>query len=267
MLKIYTILVFIILIIVLIVLTQYIKYHFVNYNKNVYKWHCDNIYPFHTKLTKKETIYIEKCIDLSWWELLRPFYMRKDPFIKRLSYFTYSHRVVNEKVNSSRIAYGSVINPSIVYEFSKEILNERGIKSEIVPNNNIIFGGLGWDFEEKHFKTYFRFKNFKNLSLKYQKLMGNMENKCNDGIISITYDTTGIVLEIKVYCYSKNENIAELKSKFRHDIQKDCNGLEKWNLNTNGNNILELYKKSGYKLDTITYKDKNNYTVYFPQIG
>ena len=72
--------------------------------------------------TKKEITYIEKCIDLSWWELLRPFYIRKDPFIKRLSYFTYSHRVVNGKINSSRIAYGSVINPDIVYDFAKEII-------------------------------------------------------------------------------------------------------------------------------------------------
>jgi hypothetical protein len=252
MLKISVIIFFITLIIVLI-LTR-IQHRFVNYNKNVYKWHCDNLYPFHTKLTIKESAYIEKCIDLSWWELLRPFYLRKDPFIKRLSYFTYSHRVIRGKVNSSRIAYGSVINPDIAYELAKEILNERGIKSEILTDNNIIFGGLGWDFEEGHFKTYSRFKNFKNLSSNYQKLLGNMQNKCKYGIISITYDTNGNILERKVYCYSKKDNIAELRSEFRHDIQRDCNGQEKWNLNTTGNSILELYRKSGYKLDTITYK-------------
>ena len=265
MLKISVIICFITLIIVFI-LTR-IQHRFVNYNKNVYKWHCDNLYPFNTKLTIKESAYIEKCIDLSWWELLRPFYLRKDQFIKRLSYFTYSHRVVRGKVNSSRIAYGSVINPDIAYELAKEILNERGIKSEILTDNNIIFGGLGWDFEEGHFKTYFRFKNFKNLSSNYQKLLGNMQNKCKDGIISISYDTNGNILERKVYCYSKKDNIAELRSEFRNDIQQDCNGQEKWNLNTTGNSILELYRKSGYKLDTITYKDKQNYTMYFPQIG
>ena len=259
--------VIIISILLLILILIVIKYIFIYYNKTVYTWHCVNIYPFHKKLTKKEITYIEKCIDLSWWELLRPFYIRKDPFIKRLSYFTYSHRVVNGKINSSRIAYGSVINPDIVYDFAKEILKERGIKSEIHPDNNIIFGGLGWDFEEGHFKTYFRFKNFKNISSNYQKLLENMENKCKDGIISITYGINGNILERKVYCYHENESIAELKSEFRQDIQKDCNSQEKWNLNTTGNNILELYKKSRYNLDTITYKDRINYTMYFPRIG
>ena len=94
-----------------------------------------------------------------------------------------------------------------------------------------------------------------------------MENKCKDGIISITYGINGNILERKVYCYHENESIAELKSEFRQDIQKDCNSQEKWNLNTTGNNILELYKKSRYNLDTITYKDRINYTMYFPRIG
>ena len=44
------------LIIFILIIFILVKYRFVYNNKKVYKWHCDNIYPFHKKLTKNESI-------------------------------------------------------------------------------------------------------------------------------------------------------------------------------------------------------------------
>jgi hypothetical protein len=227
---------------------------------------------------------------MSYWELLRPFYAIFDPFIKRLSYFTYSHRIINGNLNSSRVAYGSVINPEKSYQNAQPILKERNIKCEIISDKNTIFGGLGWDIDRGHFKVYFRFLDFKTLDPIYRKLQPNMNSNCNSdeakassphqegsfasffydsGIISITYDNNGNVLERKLYCYPKDTMVAELKSKLREDTQQDCKGDEAWEtkLNRTGKNVLKLYNKSGYKLDAITFKDRMNYTMYFPFIG
>jgi hypothetical protein len=127
---------------------------FVQNNVKIYKWHCENIYPFNKKLTDIEQKYIKKCIEISYWEIFRPFYFFSDPFIKRLSYFTYSHKSEKNNINSSRLAYGSVICPNSIYMYAKEVLKERKIKCEIEPNDNYIFGGLGWDIQSGYFKIY-----------------------------------------------------------------------------------------------------------------
>jgi hypothetical protein len=244
---------------------------FVKNNIKVYEWHCKNIYPFNKKLTDIEQEYIKKCIEISYCEIFRPFYFYNDPFIKRLSYFTYSHKSENNNINSSRLAYGSVIYPNSVYIYAKEVLKERKIKCEIEPNNNYIFGGLGWDIQNGHFKIYFRFINHKNLSPEYKKLLPvNLKNIWDSGLLSITYDINGNIVEKKIYSYSKDEMVAELKSDKRHDVQKESrNENNKWEtkLSNGGCKILKMYEKNGYKLDTITFKNKMNYTLYFPMIG
>ena len=95
---------------------------YIKNNINIYNWHCKNIYPFNKKLTDIEQKYIKKCIEVSYCELFRPFYIINDPFIKRLSYFTYSHKVINNSINSSRIAYGTTIRPKSMYFYAKKVL-------------------------------------------------------------------------------------------------------------------------------------------------
>ena len=261
---------YVIIFIVFIFLISFLvsKHRFVNFNKDVYKWHCQNVYPFHKKLTKIENDYIKKCIQLSHWELLRPFYCIPDSFIKRLSYFTYSHRVINGALNSSRVAYGSVIQPQKAYKYALKVLKERNIKCELFPDNNLDFGGLGWDIKNNHFKGYFRFHTFKQLSETYKKLLPHMNNNNVSGLLSITY-VGGKIVERKIYCYPKNEMVAKLKSQSREEIQQDCDKKMKWEnkLDITGKNIVRKYKSNNYELDAITYKDKNNYTIYFPMIG
>lgn len=258
---------------ILFVLVVFAKHRFVRYNQKIFDWHCKNIYPFHNKLSKLELMYIKKCIQHSYWELLRPFYCLFDPIIKRFSYFTYSHRSINQVINSSRIAYGAVINPSNIYPFALHIFKEKNINiaTEIEPNSNINFYGLGWDIVRGHFKVYFRFFDYQFLEPLYKKLLpvdSEMKNNCESGLLSITYDRNGNVFERKMYTYPKNTRIAKLKSNKREDIQRDCFSNSKWKrkLDDNGNKIMDLYEKDGYRLDTITYKDKYNYTMYFPKV-
>lgn len=253
----------------LFIIKVIIKYEFVNYNKNVYKWHCDHIYPFHEKLSDVEQNYIHNCINLSYWELLRPLYVIFDPFIVRLSYFTYSHRVKNGKANSSRIAYGAAIKHKKAYENAIPVLAERRIVCEIIPDKNIHFGGLGWDIENGYFKIYFRFFNYERLSTSYKKLLSDMKDNCKSGLLSITYDKDGFVFERKIYCYPKSKKVANLKSETRNDIQQDCHNNMNWRIKVcdTGKKILDIYENDKYTLDAITYKDNLNYTMYFPKVG
>ena len=242
----YYILYLILLIIFIIyVIFVIVTYFFVDYNKKIYEWHCKHIYPFDKKLTSIENEYIMKCINISYLELLRPLYYNS--FLLKLSYFTFSHKY-NKSMNSSRIAYGSMIFPDLIYEDAKKVLVERNIICEIEPNKNIKFGGLGWDIENEYFKIYFRFIHYTQLSLEYQKLISDFKNIWDSGLISLTYH---------------NGNI-------RSDIQLDVRhnrDIWKTKLNTEGVNLLTMYEKNGFKLDTITFKDSNDYSLYFPMMG
>lgn len=249
-------------------LLYYIKYRFVQYNKKLFEWHCKNIYPFHQKLTSTEILYIQKCIQYSYWELLQPFYKIFNPIIKRLNYFAYSHRSTNKMINSSRIAYGSVINSDNVYPYALEVLREKNIKEDLFPSHNIKFYRLGWDLARGHFKIYFLFNHFKYLHPTYKKLLPNMNGKYNNGLISITYDKNQNIYERKLYSYFKNKKFIEIKSEKNEEIQRECSGSEIWKkrLNGDGKTILDIYEKGNYKLNTIVFEDKNNYKMYFPKM-
>jgi len=198
---------------------------------------------------------------ISFLELLRPFFLLIDPIIKRYSFYTYSHKVENTKVNSSRIAYGSVIAPSIVYPYALKVLKERHLDCEIEPNKNIYFYGLGWDIEQNHFKIYFRYKNKYILPDTFKKYI--TENSSKEGLLSITYKNK-IVIERKVYSYMFDKKNTLLSSNKRKEYQTDCNRYTNHNLNVTGEEICKKYKEKNIVIDTINYQDKNNYTMYFP---
>jgi hypothetical protein len=116
-----------------------------------------------------------------------------------------------------------------------------------------------------------KYINHNILSPEYKKLLPfNLKKIWESGLLSITYDINGNILEKKIYSYPKDEMVAELKSDKRYDIQKESrNENNKWEtkLSDDGCKILKMYEKSGYKLDTITFKNKMNYTLYFPMLG
>jgi hypothetical protein len=238
--------------------------------KDFYKWHCENIYPFHERLTQKEQDYIYNCISLSWYECFNFFYILFDEMILDLSFFSYSHRVKNTKVNSSRIYYGSLAAPQQAFIYAQSVIKERKIKLPFLPQGNYSFGGLGWDCQENHFKVYYRFFDKTKLPDSYQKLILPGEYY-PQGIISWTFNKKGNLLEKKVYCYPKKENCKKtyLFSKKRFQIQKDCKYQENINqdtdrLNETGKLICAKYGEKGIFLDTFTFENENDFTLYFP---
>jgi hypothetical protein len=224
---------------------------YINYNKRIYKWHNKNIYPFDKKLTDIEKRYINMCINISFLELLRP--LTFNSLLKRLSYYTYSNEIKNNNVNSSRLAYGSVMFPSFIYKYAMEVLKERNIE---ISMDNEIFGGLGWDIDNDIFKIYYIFKDYR----KYTDI--KKDNILKGGIISFSYKNNKFY-EKKIYLYSVDGITTYLISDKRKEIQRDVY-KNKNDISNIGKEVISKYEKSGYKLDTINYRDKNNYVLYFP---
>jgi hypothetical protein len=240
------------------------------YQQHLYEWHCQNIYPFDKRLSETEQQYVHNCISLSWWEGLRPFFILWDEMVPRLSFFNYSQKVDGDKVNKSRISYGSTVRPDAAYVYAKPVLEERGVELPIPPTGTFAFGGLGWDIEENQFKVYYRFHDFSKMPKKYQLLAKVKKNTdyAPQGILSWTFDDQGNISETKVYRYPTNELEAHLFSEKRKDIQVDCKKDSSWKdkINEKGLEILGKYGDSNHFLDTISIKDKDHFTLYFPLV-
>jgi len=239
-----------------------------NYQKEIFRWHCEKVYPFDKKMSKKELKYVQDCIEISWWECLRPLFLFWDEMLPRLSFFCYSQRVDGDKMNKSRMAYGSLMRPGATYEFAKPVLEERKIQLPLQPGGNLAFGGLGWDIEEGHLKVYYRFHDFQKLPEVYKKLMtdGGTDTCAPQGILSWTFQGSALI-ETKVYRYPSSEKEAHLYSATRKDVQTDCSMDDTWQdkVNEKGQEIIALYGEKKLYLDTITVKDKDHFTLYFPQ--
>lgn len=237
------------------------------YQEDLFRWHCQEIYPFDKRLSKTELKYIRNCISISWWESFRLFFVLWDPIIPRLSFFTYSQRVQKNKVNKSRVAYGSTVRPALAYRYALKVLEERCIQPPLQPDDNLIFYGLGWDIEEGHLKLYYRFLDFDILNDEYKKLERKGSAKYSrSGLLSWTFDSNNKVLETKLYRYPLDELEAHMFSSIRADRQVDCKKDSSWKdkINEIGQKIVAKYGEGNYLLDTITIKDKDHFTLYFP---
>jgi hypothetical protein len=265
------------------------------YQKKVFAWHCQEIYPFDKFLSGKEMEYVTRCIDISWWEIFRIFYLLNDPIVPRLSFFSFSQKIKNQTVNQSRMAYGSTVRPDLIEKEALSVMNERNIKPPFYrEDKNIMFYGLGWDFKKKHFKIYCRFKDFDLLEKKYRDLVpssinqnqnqnqnqnkkqceGETEGYLRSGLVSWTYYfPSGKMIETKIYRYSKNGKETDLYSDQRKEKQIDCfygnvkKNQKNWSkrVNSTGKNIISKYQENGYLLDTIAFKNKNEFSLYFPK--
>ena len=211
---------------------------FINYQYTTYIFYNTHIFPFYKYLSSYEKTYISECLKYSIFELFRPFCQS---FYHRLSFFSYSIKCSNNYINTSRLSYGSVIVPGLIYPSAKIVLNSRNIAEPIMIDDNVSFGGLGWDLYENIFKIYYRFNNYDNLpwiikkmfnsiidnygqqtDLKSNQNMNNTNNMNNmsslklqysnlknpitfleQGLISWSYKNN-ILFEIKLYQYDKN---------------------------------------------------------------
>lgn len=248
---------------------------FERFHRFFFTWHCRNYFNFRQAMSDTEWAYIETCFDLAaeeenhdWGE--GPHY----------SYYTYSHRVRGESVNSSRLAYGSVARPEALLRLVEQILEQRKIELDpyFFEDDNSTFYLLGWDFEAEHFKVYFRIENLSKLPQKdLKKLLKKcQEERYDEGLVSFTYvpegDEGSKLHESKVYVYLKSKNLPPGAYAEAHMIT-DQRGVvpqydvsEDWRdrLNSTGQHLLDRYEALRQRLDTIAYKDKDNFTIYFP---
>lgn len=259
-----------VIVLALIVLPSYLWVRrLVRYQQDLFTWHCQEIYPFHERLSTTELEYIEGCIRHSYWEVLRTPFSLWDPLLSKLSFFSYSQRIAKNKVNKSRIAYGATILPSQVYPLALKVINERGLKPPKL-NDDITFYGLGWDIEEGHLKVYYRFNDIRKIPDEFQLLTKTSTDEYLDqGLISWIYSKDNTILERRIYRYPKSGEEAHLISDRRMDRQVDSKVDDKWKdqINQEGRDILALYGRHNHLLDTITMKDKDHFTLYFPTIS
>jgi len=268
-----------------------------SYHQELFQWHCDTFFPFDQHLSEAEMRYLHTCFRLPSGYLEIP-----ESGYDGYSYYTYSHRIVGDKVNSSRFAYGSVLKSNKALKAALPIFKEKGISIDpyFLEDENSKFYGLGWDILEGHLKVYFRIPE---LSLMHNSsLLSLLEEDLPryrpEGLISFTY-IEGQLHEEKVYVYpydrdpSRKTDTNPGTQKLPHQkrtsqvslfpgakgralmatskrgiiTQYDVDKVKYWR-NKLSDVGLELIKKyddeMGETLDTIAMVDRDNYTLYFP---
>lgn len=244
-----------------------------NYHRYLFQWHCRKFFRFRRHLSEAEKAYLEVCFALA-----KSFSEVSDTGYEHFSYYSYSHRVQGDRVNSSRLAYGSVAHPSPALEAARPVLQERCLEVDpyFLDTTRSKFYGLGWDIQEEQFKVYFRVLSVATLPAGLTHLLQGyeLEDHREEGLVSFTY-TRNQLSESKIYLYPKSslnlppgaQGQASMLSDQRGLVkQYDLSQPEQWatRLNAPGQKILQLYRELDEDLDTIQYQDEENYTLYFP---
>jgi hypothetical protein len=240
------------------------------YHRTLFQWHCRHFFNFRRRLSSLEKVYLETCFALP-----QALSEVSDGGYAHFSYYTYSHRVKGSSVNSSRIAYGSVSHPDEAWQAARPVVEQRGVVLPAGLAEENPFYGLGWDVEEGLFKVYFRTLDWRRLPLELADLV--VDYSWNDhrpeGLLSLTYTGSRLV-ERKVYLYPKESTAtagvqgqARMITDTRGEVIQDDlvpDGVIPYELNDTGKRILAMYEKIGEPLDTIAYKDSEDFTLYFP---
>jgi hypothetical protein len=250
-----------------------VSHEVLNYHRFLFQWHCRNFFRFRRHLSAAEKDYLETCFALA-----RGFEEVSESGYSHFSYYSYSHRVDGEQVNSSRLAYGSVCHPEPAWQAARPVLAERGLTppSFFVTHPASKFYGLGWDILERQFKIYFRVTQLGQLPAEVAGLIGDrrLQDHREEGLVSYTY-VDNQLSETKVYLYPRVS--AELPEGVRGEAhmvtdrrgavpQYDVASVSPWidKLNPAGQRIVRLYQELDEPLDTIAYSDPDHYTLYFP---
>lgn len=240
------------------------------YHRSLFQWHCRHFFNFRRRLHRTEKDYLEACFRLpsGYKEISEGGYAH-------FSYYTYSHRVKGNSVNSSRLAYGSVAHPKEAYQAALPVLEYRGIVTPESMSLNNRFYGLGWDIEEDQFKLYFRTLDWVAMKGEFRELAGNHspETHRREALLSITYQG-GQIEERKLYLYPLDEflpngvqGFARMMTDRRGEVGQmdlDPSDPRDHTFNAVGQAIIEKYREVGEPLDTVAYVDENDYTLYFP---
>lgn len=261
-------------------LRKWVNPKIIRLHYDLFDWHCKTFFPFDQHMTQLEQAYVKYCFDLAEFEPV-PF---QDSGYDEYSYFTYSHRIAGRDVNSSRMAIGSLMYPHETLDSARAVLNERSIEIDpyFLDDPNSLFYGLGWDFLAGQFKVYFRILDVHQLTqptlLELYESAVSMLNPRTEGLVSFTYINNQLHEE-KVYLYPEPEaeeyedifpgtkgRVIMATSRRGAITQYDVSSTKTWKqrMSEEGYAIIQSYKSKGHALDTITMKDKENYTLYFP---
>lgn len=248
-----------------------VDYSILNYHRHLLSWHTRHFYPFRRRLTSLEKDYLETC-----FRLAQSFAETSEDGYEHFSYYTYSHRVDGDQVNSSRMAYGSVTHPEEAFAAAAPVLAERGIAVPDEYGPDFRFYGLGWDLQEGQFKLYLRARDLTLLPPHLKELVAGYDLSAHraEGLISYTYEGSQLA-EKKVYLYPLDDKpeVAGVLGQARmvtskrgevpqYDLEEGADWSSK--LNAAGQTILRKYRQLGEPLDTIAYQDPDHFTLYFP---
>jgi len=233
------------------------------YHTWLFEWHCKHFYPFSDFLTAHELDYLNTCFSLA-----KDYVEISDLGYENFSYYSYSHRVEEHCVNSSRLAFGSVAWPEKCFKAAYPVIEERNISLEtLFPQySELRFYGLGWDFLENHFKIYWRVPDVRKVASPFQELVAQGSAKTmNEGLLSVTLKD-GKVFEQKAYLYPGKNRVEMLASNRGLVEQYDVEESELWSkkINDVGIEIIRKYKEIKADLDTISIIDRDHFTLYFP---
>ncbi|MCA9781292.1 MAG: hypothetical protein KC800_31445 [Candidatus Eremiobacteraeota bacterium] len=241
-----------------------------SYHAGLFRWHCLHFFDFESALSKEEQKYLRKC-----WSLCRSYQEVSDGGYRHFSYYSYSHRVKGDSVNSSRLAYGSVIHSTPAFRAAGRVLNHRGLSLPESLTHRNKFYGLGWDFEKEQFKVYFRTLNWQRLEPPFLDLAKGYraDEHRPEALISVTY-TRKEVVESKLYLYPLDHllpngvrGFARMITDRRGEVsQEDLDPKEvaAHQFNAKGREIIKAYEEIGESLDTVAYQSAEDFTLYFP---
>ena len=243
------------------------------YHHKLFNWHSEHFFDFNKHLDYVTLRYLFACFDLPV-----AFIEITDLGSRHFSYFSYSHRVDQAHVNSSRLAFGSVRKPNDALIAARPVLEKRAIDVDNLLNAHpgLSFYGIGVDVEEELFKLYVRCDDV-NVFQNDQPDLYRAKPKAVDpeGLFSLTFKNSDVV-ERKLYFYppvvttvlpegSKRQVV--MATTERHAVnQWDVDDAMVWRskLNAAAKSVLARYDDVGIQLDTIAYDDADHATLYFP---
>lgn len=241
-----------------------------NYHAGLFRWHCLHFFDFESALSKEEHKYLRKC-----WSLCQSYQEISEGGYRHFSYYTYSHRIQGTSVNSSRLAYGSVSHPTPAFRAAGRVLKHRGIELPDSLTRQTKFYGLGWDIEKEQFKVYFRALSWPSLDRSFLELAGDQEpgRHREEALLSVTFSGTEMV-EKKLYLYPLEhllpdglQGFARMFTDRRGEVSQedlDPRKVGAHEYNETGRKIIEAYEEIGETLDTVAYRNSEEFTLYFP---
>jgi len=243
------------------------------YHLALFDWHCRTFFPFHRHLSENELRYLKCCFALGTTPYERP-----ASGYAHFSYYTFSHRIDGDRVNSSRMAYGSLRSPEAALAAARPVLDERGVAIESLLPAGLAFKlyGLGWDFVDRHFKLYLLIEDLAALREMYPDLFGPHADQARpEGLLSFTF-VDAQIHERKIYFYPRESPVAQaagvvsqafMSTSRRGAVEQlDVRDGVSWRgrLGPVGRRIFDAYQAVDLRLDTIAYEDPDHCTLYFP---